>query len=100
MNIDIMAGFVKFFSYYSQYTFLDIEIYRGAGNLTKVDPFTRVKGWLSDDNSARACSDRLALPELGNVQVRFSVADFFFFFFSVEKVPIIVNYFNISSKMF
>ena len=30
----------------------------------KVDPFARVKSWLSNDNSARACSDRLALTEL------------------------------------
>ena len=25
----------------------------------KVDPFSRVKSWLSNDNSAHACSDRL-----------------------------------------
>ena len=30
----------------------------------KVEPFARVKGWLSNDNSARACSDCLALTEL------------------------------------
>ena len=30
----------------------------------KVDPFARVKSWLSNDNSARACSNRLALTEL------------------------------------
>ena len=30
----------------------------------KVDPFARVKSWLSNDNSARAISDRLALTEL------------------------------------
>ena len=30
----------------------------------KGDPFARVKNWLSNDNSARACSDRLALTEL------------------------------------
>ena len=30
----------------------------------KVDPFVQVKSWLSNDNSARACSDRLALTEL------------------------------------
>ena len=29
----------------------------------KVDPFARVKIWLSNDNSARACSHRLALTE-------------------------------------
>ena len=29
-----------------------------------VDPFARVKNWLSNGNSARACSDRLALTEL------------------------------------
>ena len=30
----------------------------------KVYPFARVKSWLSNGNSARACSDRLALTEL------------------------------------
>ena len=30
----------------------------------KVDPFARVKSWLSNDNSACACSDHLALTEL------------------------------------
>ena len=30
----------------------------------KVDPFARVKSWLSNDNSALACSDRFALTEL------------------------------------
>ena len=30
----------------------------------KVDPFVRVRSWLSNDNIARACSDRLALTEL------------------------------------
>ena len=30
----------------------------------KVDPFARVKSWLSNDNSARACSDRLALTAM------------------------------------
>ena len=30
----------------------------------KVDHFARVKSWLSNGNSARACSDRLALTEL------------------------------------
>ena len=30
----------------------------------KVDPFARVKSWFSNDNSACACSDRLALTEL------------------------------------
>ena len=30
----------------------------------QVDPFARVKSWLSNDNSARAFSDRLALTEL------------------------------------
>ena len=30
----------------------------------KVDPFAQVKSWLSNDNSARTCSDRLALTEL------------------------------------
>ena len=30
----------------------------------KVDPTARVKSWLSNDNSARACSDRLALTKL------------------------------------
>ena len=29
-----------------------------------VDPFVRVKSWLSNDNRARACSDRLVLIEL------------------------------------
>ena len=29
-----------------------------------VDPFARVKSWLSNDNRARACSDRLVLIEL------------------------------------
>ena len=30
----------------------------------KVDPSALVKSWLSNDNSARACSDRLSLTEL------------------------------------
>ena len=30
----------------------------------KVDPSARVKSWLWNDNSARACSDRLSLTEL------------------------------------
>ena len=30
MDIDIIAGFVNFFSYYSPYTFLENEIYRAA----------------------------------------------------------------------
>ena len=30
----------------------------------KVDPSARVKSWLCNDNSARACSDRLSLTEL------------------------------------
>ena len=30
----------------------------------KIDPFARVKSWLSNDNSARACSECLALTEL------------------------------------
>ena len=30
----------------------------------KVDPFARVKSWVSNNNGARACSDRLALAEL------------------------------------
>ena len=30
----------------------------------KVDPFARAKSWLCNDNSARACSDRLSLTEL------------------------------------
>ena len=30
----------------------------------KVERFARVKSWLSNENSARACSDRLTLTEL------------------------------------
>ena len=30
----------------------------------KVDPSARVKSWLCNDNSARACSGRLSLTEL------------------------------------
>ena len=30
----------------------------------KVDPSARAKSWLSNNNSARACSDRLYLTEL------------------------------------
>ena len=30
----------------------------------KVDPSARVKSWLSNNNRARACSDRLSLTEL------------------------------------
>ena len=33
----------------------------------KVDPFARVKSWLSNDNSARACSYILALTKLTQV---------------------------------
>ena len=33
-------------------------------NEEKVEPFGRVKSWLSNGNGARACSDRLALTEL------------------------------------
>ena len=33
----------------------------------KVDPFARVKSWLSNDNRARACSDCLALMELSRL---------------------------------
>ena len=35
----------------------------------KVDPFARVKSWLSSDNSTRACSERLVLTEAGRVKV-------------------------------
>ena len=33
----------------------------------KVDPFARVKSWLSNDNSARLCSYRLALTEMARL---------------------------------
>ena len=44
----------------SQLTYLSERLYE-----KKVDPFARVDNWLSNDNRARACSDRLALTEGG-----------------------------------
>ena len=38
----------------------------------KVDPCARVKSWLCNNNSARACSDRLSLTELTRCHIGIS----------------------------